>query len=188
MKKYYTLILTVFAASLIALNSYAKEVKTMSEDVLYSFDTTKMGSGNMAIKIEEHENHGNYSLIREEVYKRGSYAGAIMFSLCSSSVIAKKRGYSHFATLSSKDYEGCESCEMSWDTTLGFLNNVPDDLVNSPGDEIETKVEKRLRLKKSQQYLNQVFPQEIITEKDIEITSINDFWLICRDVRKICSW
>lgn len=159
-----------------------------SRDVLYTFDTVKMGSGNMDIKIEELENHGNYSLIREQVYKRGSYAGSIMFSICSSSVIAKKRGYSYLAHLKIKNFEGCETCEMSWDKTIGFLNDVPDELLHSPEAQKETDREKGLRMTKVSEYVKSNFPNNLTNEKDIEIIAVQDFWLICKDVNKICSW
>lgn len=178
--------LLAFILSLILLLSSCTTKNDL--DILYTFDTVKMGSNNMKIQIEELEHHGSYSFLDERVYQRGSYAGAIMFSICSSSVIAKNRGYSYFTTLALSTGESCKSCEMNWRKTIGFLNDVPSELLLDILGEDETEHEKELRLKQTSEYLLERFPENLLSNKSHEITSVKDYWLICKNVNRICSW
>ncbi len=180
--KFKVILLTIFMFSLSSCTT------KNNIDVLYRFDTEKMGSNNMKIKIEELEHHDNYSLLRELVYERGSYAGTIMFSVCTSSIIAKNRGFSHFAILSDKKYQTCDKCEMSFDKTIGFLNEVPPGLVFSIQEGREKEEDKKNRINEVKEYLHQLFPEIIVDNKDADIVSVKDFWLVCKNVRHICSW
>lgn len=142
----------------------------------------------MKIQIQEFESHENYSLIRELIYRRGSYAGAIIFSVCSSSIIAKNRGFNHFVILSNEDYDGCSECEMSNNITVGFLERVPLELAPNIHESEESAEEKEIRLENVRTYLQDNFPENIINNKDADIMSVEDYWEICKNVRQICSW
>ena len=138
-----------------------KEPVGVSE--LLKFDTKKLGSKNMEIIIEELSYVDNISIVRERVMKRGSYAGAIMFQVCTLSSIAKKRGFKYFVVLDSKNIENCEGCEWSSEIVLGFLNN------------------KDLDLKEQ-------FPKYYKQENDNTIEDVNEYSPVCNQVESICSW
>ncbi len=142
----------------------------------------------MKVKIEELEHHGNYSLVREQVYDRGSYAGSIMFSVCASSIITKNRGFNHFAILSDNKYGKCNECEMAFDKTIGFLKDVPPDLVFNIREGREKEEAKENRIKKVKEYLFQSYPENIIDNKDADIWAVKNTWLICKKFNNICSW
>ncbi|MCP4523285.1 MAG: hypothetical protein GY828_03630 [Candidatus Gracilibacteria bacterium] len=161
--------------------SCTNEIRIVKEkDILFSFDTSSVGSTSMKIVSEELRNNNNISVIRERVYKRGTYAGAAMFSMCSSVIIAKKRGFSHFVILNSEINENCKECEWSQIITLGMLSDVDQSLV------INLEDEKIINEHDVRTYITSSFPKIDLTKEAIEILDVNSFMPICKKMESIC--
>ena len=163
-------------------------IAEQGKPILYSFDTEKLGSKNMKIVAEETSNNKNISVIRERVYTRGSYAGAAMFSMCSSVIITKNRGYSHFVILDQKSNGNCKECEWSQDTTIGMINDVNPGFVSNMQEVIEETRNDKSKKLEVVKYLSQIFPQYKINEEHAEILAVSDFMVVCGRVQSICSW
>jgi len=154
-----------------------------SKKILYEFDSEKLGSSNMKITIKEISHKDNVSVIEERIYKRGSYAGAAMFSMCGNTIIAKNRGFSHFTILEQKSTNNCGNCEWSQKVTLGLVNNVNDELVVQLPDENNDQKSKLVK-----GFISKKFPKHYEGKEDINIFSVEEFWLVCKRVESICSW
>lgn len=117
----------------------------------------------MEILIKEIKHEKDKSIIHEEVKKRGSYAGAIMFFVCAVSDIAERRGYRYVVLLKSEDREICDRCEWSADHIVGFMNDKNKNIKN-------------------------IFPDLYEEGKEYTIEDIKENEIACKNVKNICSW
>ncbi|BHH82384.1 hypothetical protein [Desulforhopalus sp. 52FAK] len=187
MTKQYIIVSSIFLVLLIT--SGCGLTNKNAPDKLYSFDTEKLGSKNMSIVVEELSHSDNISVVRETVNKRGSYAGAIVFSLCSFSVIAENRGYKYFTVLNTTDNPWESHNEWSVDRKIGLLIDIDKELTVKISDKKHESVqEKNNRELKTKKYLEEQFPYQTIDADTNDIVSVKEYWPLCKNVRNICSW
>jgi hypothetical protein len=176
--------LSVFIIFSFSVCSYAQD--TVGKNQLLTLDSKKLGSENMEIIIKETQFSDNIAQIEETVYKRGSVAGAIMFSMCSFTIFAKKRGYSHYVILEHSGDPYCKDCVRTFISKVGYLKNVKPCYVKSLGNMDETSVSSKDDIKK---FLSEQFPQyEFKNSQQLDIIAVSDFMLVCKDLENICSW
>jgi hypothetical protein len=127
---------------------------------LLTLDSKKIGSDNMEIVIKETQFINNIAPIEETIYKRGSAAGASMFGMCGFTILAKKRGFSHYVMLEHTSSQDCNGCEWSSISRVGYLKNVKPTFVKSIGSFNESNLTSKNEIQK---YLSEQFPQQKFT-------------------------